>query len=94
MYTELLPPVGYPIAVKYIVSYYIIKKVFLGKPDGRRKAGRPKLRWLDSTGNDLNTMVVKRWRKKAEDRWAVILKEVLVRLLRPDANKKRCVICK
>ena len=22
-----------------------IKKVFLGKPDGRRKAGRPKLRW-------------------------------------------------
>jgi hypothetical protein len=24
-----------------------IRKVFLGKPDGRRKAGRPKLRWLD-----------------------------------------------
>jgi hypothetical protein len=22
------------------------KKVFLWKPDGRRKAGRPKLRWL------------------------------------------------
>jgi hypothetical protein len=24
-----------------------VNKVFLGKPDGRRKAGRPKLRWLD-----------------------------------------------
>jgi hypothetical protein len=24
-----------------------VKKVFVGKPDGRRKAGRPKLRWLD-----------------------------------------------
>jgi hypothetical protein len=23
-----------------------VKKVFLGKPDGRRKAGIPKLRWL------------------------------------------------
>jgi hypothetical protein len=30
-----------------------IKKVFLGKPDRRRKAGRPKLRWLDCTENDL-----------------------------------------
>jgi hypothetical protein len=24
-----------------------VKRVFLGKPDGRRKAERPKLRWLD-----------------------------------------------
>jgi hypothetical protein len=24
-----------------------IKKVFLGKPGGGRKASRPKLRWLD-----------------------------------------------
>jgi len=24
-----------------------IKEVFLGKPDGRRKAGRPKLKWLN-----------------------------------------------
>jgi hypothetical protein len=44
-----------------------IKKVFLGKPDGRGKAGRPQLRWLDCIENDLNLMVVKRWRKRAED---------------------------
>ena len=30
-----------------------VKKVFLGKLDGRRKAGRPKLRWLNCIGNDL-----------------------------------------
>jgi hypothetical protein len=34
-----------------------VKKVFLGKPDGRRKTGRPKLRWLDCIENDLKSMV-------------------------------------
>jgi hypothetical protein len=29
------------------------RKVLLGKPDGRRKVGRPKLRWLDCIENDL-----------------------------------------
>jgi hypothetical protein len=58
-----------------------VKKVFLGKPDGRRKVGRPKLRWLDCTEN-LKFMGVKGWRKKAEDRsvWAVVLEEALVKL--------------
>jgi heterodisulfide reductase subunit A-like polyferredoxin len=45
-----------------------VKKVFLGKPDGRRKAGKPKLRRLGCIQYDLKSMVVKRWRKKAEDR--------------------------
>ena len=72
----------------------IIKKVFLGKTDERRKAGRPKLKWLDGTENDLNKMGVKRWRKKAEDRsvWVIILKEVLVKLLGPYANKEDVLV--
>jgi hypothetical protein len=37
-----------------------VKKVILGKPDGRRKARRPKLRWLDCTENNLKRMGVKR----------------------------------
>jgi hypothetical protein len=59
-----------------------VKKMLLGKPDGRRKAGRPKLRRLACIVNDLKSVGVKRWRKKAEDRsvWAVILKDAPVRL--------------
>jgi hypothetical protein len=57
-----------------------VKTVLVGKPDRRRQAGRPKLRWLYCIENDLNLMDVKRWRKKAEDRsvCAVVVKEVLV----------------
>ena len=62
-----------------------IKKVFLGKPGGRRKAGRPKLRLLDCIEDDLKSMSVKRWREKAEGRsvWAIILNMTLVNLLKP-----------
>jgi hypothetical protein len=59
-----------------------VKKLFLGKPVGRRKAGRPKLRWFELIENDLKWTGVKRWRKKAEDRsvWAIVVKEALVKL--------------
>jgi hypothetical protein len=69
-------------------DYGAVKKVFLGKPDGGRKTGRPKLRWVDCTENDLKLIGVKRWRKKAKDRsvWAIILKEALVNLLKPSGN--------
>jgi hypothetical protein len=46
-----------------------VKSEFLGKPDGRRKAGRPKLRWFDSIKYDLKPMGVKRGRKRAEYRY-------------------------
>jgi hypothetical protein len=44
------------------------KKVFLGKPGGRRKTGKPKFCWLDCIENDLKSIGVKRLRKKAEYR--------------------------
>jgi len=37
-----------------------VKKVFLGKPDGRRKAGRPKLSWLNYVDSDVKFLGVKR----------------------------------
>jgi hypothetical protein len=54
----------------------------LGKPDGTRKEGRPKLGWLNCIHNDLKFMGVKRWNNKAEDSpiCAIILKEALVKL--------------
>jgi hypothetical protein len=56
-----------------------VKKVWLGTLDGRRKARRPKLRWLDCIEYDLKSTGVKRLRKKAEDRsvWASILEDTL-----------------
>jgi len=53
-----------------------VKKVILGKPDERRKK---KLKWLDCNENDLKSMGVKGYRKKAEDRsvWAITLNEAL-----------------
>jgi hypothetical protein len=62
----------------------------LGKPDRRRKAGRPKLKWLDSIENGLKFIGIKRLRKKAEDRsvWAIILKEALSKNHMPKKKKK------
>jgi hypothetical protein len=45
-----------------------VKKVFLGKPDGRRRRGRPRKRWLYDLQEDLRKLGVKGWRRKAEDR--------------------------
>lgn len=58
------------------------KKILEGKPEGRRRIGRPRLRWLDDVEADLREMGVKRWRKKAVDRqeWASILKEAKAKL--------------
>jgi len=39
-----------------------VKSAFLENPDGRRKAVRPQLRWLDYIKHDLIPMGVKRGR--------------------------------
>jgi hypothetical protein len=55
-------------------------KIFETKPEGRRKIGRPRLRWLDDVENDSRVMKVKRWREKAENReeWTFVIKEAKV----------------
>jgi hypothetical protein len=60
----------------------MMNTVFLGKAGGRRKPGRPKLRWFDCFEDDLKTLLVMRWRKKAEDHEerAIVLKEATVKL--------------
>lgn len=54
------------------------KKIFATKPDGTRKRGRPKKRWIDGVEEDLKKMNIKNWKKKAEDRggWRNLLGQV------------------
>jgi hypothetical protein len=54
-----------------------IKKIFKTKPDGTRRAGRPKILWEDGVDQDMKTLGVKKWRREALDRedWAKLLKK-------------------
>jgi len=36
-------------------------------PEGRRRAGRPNLRWMDGVMSDAEKLGVRNWRNKARD---------------------------
>jgi hypothetical protein len=54
-----------------------LKKISESKPEGRRRMGRSRLRWLEDVSDDLREMKFKRWRQKAVDRdeWAYVIME-------------------
>jgi hypothetical protein len=54
----------------------VTNRILYGRPGGRRKKGRLRLRWLDDV-EDLREIGVKRWRTRAVDRneWQRILEE-------------------
>jgi hypothetical protein len=56
------------------------KKVTFSQPEGSRRKGRHKLRWLDSVLKDVKLLKVEAWWKKARDRniWRRIIKEAKV----------------
>jgi hypothetical protein len=56
----------------------VARKILDDKPGGKRRRGRPRLRWTDDVEADLrSTGGVKRWRTKVLNReeWASIIKE-------------------
>ena len=59
-----------------------VKKVYEGSMAGRRCRGRPRLRWIDDVEEDLRSIGVKRWRKRALDRreWDAVVKEAKAKL--------------
>ena len=45
-----------------------LRKIFITKPDGVRRVGRPKLRWENGVDQDMRTLEVKNWKNVALDR--------------------------
>jgi hypothetical protein len=60
----------------------VARKILDDKPGGKRRRGRPRLRWLDDVEADLRSMGVERWRTKVLNReeWVSIIKEAKARL--------------
>ena len=58
-----------------------VKRIFSANPEGKRKVGRPKTRWLDCVERDLEAMGVRNWKNKAIDsnQWQGILKQAKTR---------------
>jgi len=56
------------------------KKLFESKPEGGRRRGSLRMRWLEDVEKDLREMKVKRYRQKAVDReeWASTFTEAKV----------------
>ena len=56
------------------------RKLTVLKPEGTRRVGNPKLRWLESGEEDLKKMGKRNWRRKQQDReqWRTILEEAKV----------------
>ena len=42
-----------------------VKKLTLLRPEASRRAGRPKLRWLDGVEKDLRTLGIRGWKRRA-----------------------------
>lgn len=59
------------------------KRISLGPPpDGKRKQGRPSLRWMDDVEQDIKQLGLRNWREKARNResWKDVLKAAQILL--------------
>jgi hypothetical protein len=56
------------------------RKLTVLKPEGMRRVGKSKLRWLESAEEDLKNMGVRNVRRKSQDRnqWRPVLEEAKV----------------
>jgi hypothetical protein len=46
----------------------VVKRIYDSKQEGRRRMGRPRLRWLEDVQKDLQEMKAKSWWQKAMDK--------------------------
>jgi hypothetical protein len=59
----------------------IIKRLMIVKPEGKRKKGRPRIRWIDGVEKDLRSFGVVNWKAKTQDRdgWRNFLEQAKTR---------------
>jgi hypothetical protein len=63
-----------------------VYKVFVGKPEGKRPLGRPRLRWENGIRMDLREIGLEGvdWIRLAQDRWRAVVSAVMnLRVLAP-----------
>jgi hypothetical protein len=75
------------------------KKLMLGKPDGTRRNGRPKLRWIDGLEKDLHNISIRnlknialdrsRWRRCLEQAIPWVVAPMLMMMVMIQAVKKK-----
>ncbi|GFX91567.1 hypothetical protein TNCV_3681531 [Trichonephila clavipes] len=51
-------------------TIWYTKKIFVARPYGTRKRGRPRLRWIDCLEKDLKTSNIINWKSQAKNRVA------------------------
>ena len=71
----------------------LCKRYMLGRPEGRRPVGRPRLRWLDAVRRDLRQMGVEEdWMQLAQDRrrWRTLVEAAKVQLGLPPPEWSEC----
>ncbi|GFW44616.1 endonuclease-reverse transcriptase [Trichonephila clavipes] len=58
----------------------VMEKIFVARPYGTRKRGRPRLWWIDCLEKDLETINVRNWKRQAKNKtaWNGILKKAKV----------------
>jgi hypothetical protein len=51
------------------------RKITLGTAEGRRRVGRPNLRWMDGVKRDVERLGIRDWRTEAMDRdgWRLVI---------------------
>ena len=59
----------------------MVKRISEYKPDGRRRVGRPKFRWMDGIIEDVKRLKITNWWMAARNReaWRKILREAVIR---------------
>ena len=60
--------------LKFLIAHSLEKILMLGESEGKRRRGRQRMRWLDSTTHSMDTNVSKLWKVlKDREAWCTVV---------------------